>query len=192
MRVVVVLVSLVAVGCRPDWTPAEKLSDDCHVAARIGPPPVVIPDAAPEWDGGAPVARGIDIAGCSYAIASPLPPSTAWMDAQAATGQCGTPPRVAADVCREAGEMYATCDPEVLVPDLCGIEAGMQWCRATVWTVLCKQDADCPASFVCDPEFPGNWRTCERRCSVDADCGRCDLTCQQHLCAPRHVDLPVP
>jgi len=181
------LVLTLLAGCRGDL---EATAASCHRGSDLFPP-TIIPDAGPADGGATARATSDDPAGCSQFVASPVPPSTAWVDAQAATGTCADPSPVAEDVCAAAGEMYAACEGQLWVPDVCVLEPGMQYCRYQLWTVLCDQDDQCPQGFACDDhnldQLVGS---CQRRCVIDADCGACSLACSVGLCQPRPQDPP--
>ena len=182
------LALLLLAACHTD---APRFSD-CHVAADLLGPPMTAPDAAPS--DASPGAR-TSPNGCDGLIASPIPPSTHWVDSQAATGACASPPPITSDVCTTAGEMYAACESHIVAFGACALEAGMQFCNGVTWTVLCHTDGDCPGGFGC--QFPGSTGACQRRCHIDSDCAVCTLICgSDGLCGlppgPPLIDASVP
>jgi hypothetical protein len=183
------LLSLALGGC-PSRVPAETPRgltpfDECTFPAEItptGPPDAavgyVVDAAVMVRVDGAPTPRA-GWAGCETVVGSPIPLSTDWVDTQAASGSCGTPPAVASDVCAVAGELYAACATDGFNEYACDLQPGMQFCTAEAWTMICEVDDDCPAGARC--AFGGVLNAprgqCEKICATDTDCGRCDFAC---------------
>lgn len=127
-------------------------------------------------------------------------PAVMHPDLAFASGVC------AASLSHTPAQILDTCD-DSLSSHLseCPKAPGDQVCVGKIWTVVCETSADCPTGTVCDLELicPPEWCAsiqtvngdpamgyCVRPCDAsnrNAQCGRCDLTCESGWCA-----LPAP
>lgn len=71
--------------------------------------------------------------------------------------------------------LYATCDDGAPFLNGCVAPNRSGLCLDGRRTTLCVSDLDCIAGFKCSDSF--GFRVCERECTVDLDCIRCELFC---------------
>jgi hypothetical protein len=142
--------------------------------------------SAPHAHGGAPAP--------ATAPAKPAPPAI-----EAGEGSIAEPIGCAQAFTRQAARrIYDDCDDASWSPSACEIPYGAQFCHASVWTVVCRRDADCPSSMRCISDdgvgdidvAASGYGWCALRCANDASCGRSDLYCDRDdgLCRARVHD----
>jgi len=120
---------------------------------------------------------------CGVFTPGPLP-ATAWWQTES-PGRCLEPddPRLRHDI----RQLYDSCTPQRWMPLACDIPLGAQYCAGR-WTAVCGKSSDCGPLASCfwgtgvgDKPDSVSFGTCERRCTTDLDCIRCDLQCDKEL-----------
>jgi hypothetical protein len=113
--------------------------------------------------------------GCARAFAA----GRTALTVPAAVSECVEQPRSA------VRQMLDHCEDEAWTLTDCDVPFGSQFCRNSVWTVVCDSDDDCPGGTRCAfDEGVGTVDTrawgygwCAKQCQRDLDCVRCDMYC---------------
>ena len=161
--------------------PVRSASPSSRVAALPSPAPSPSPDPDPSGPSDVPL-------GCDRAFAA----GRAALTVPASVAECIEQPRSA------VRQMLDQCEDEAWTLTDCEVPFGSQFCRNSVWTVVCDSDDDCPGGTRCAfDEGVGNVDTqawgygwCAKQCERDLDCVRCDMYCSDEdaVCRQRVPD----
>ena len=79
--------------------------------------------------------------------------------------------------------LYATCSGGAPFINGCVAPDGSGICLDGRRTTLCTSDIDCIDGFACSDSF--GFRVCEKKCTVDLDCIRCEMFCDtsRNICS---------
>lgn len=118
-------------------------------------------------------------------------PASLLCDGLKPLGPFWAPPRVstcAASIAGDPDVLYADCTSDIVVFGQCSVPSGAGVCEGGHRTMICRHDSDCSAGFRChwalgvgDVPPDSDFGFCDKPCTVDLDCVRCDLRCVTDL-----------